>query len=109
MRRLKEIYRYILFRLFGRNSRRAGWTLFAPLKILPEYIVDTENGQVTGLVMYDEKVYLTVVVDVLNEKTSVKGSLRRIHKLTKPFKKHNYIEMIEEEAKYLLENKCSNE
>lgn len=109
MRRLKEIYRYILFRLFGRNSRREGWTLFAPLKMLPEYIVDTENGQVTGLVMYDEKVYLTVVVDVLNEKTSVKGSLRRIHKLTKPFKKHNYIEMIEEEAKYLLENKCPNE
>ena len=109
MRRLKEIYRYMLFRLFGRKSRKVGWALFAPLKIFPEYIVDTENGQVTGLVMYDEKVYLTVVVDVLNEKTSVKGSLRRIHKLTKPFKKHNYIEMIEEEAKYLLENKCPNE
>ncbi|MBD7938783.1 hypothetical protein H9655_17240 [Cytobacillus sp. Sa5YUA1] len=103
MRKLKEIYRYLLFRMFGRKSRNTGWTLFAPLKIVPEYIIDIENGQVTGLVKYDEKVYLTVVVDVLNEKTLVKGSLRRIHKHTKPFKQHNYIEMIEAEAKYLIE------
>lgn len=67
-----------------------------------------EKGQETGVVKHNEKVYLTVIVDVPNKKTSVKGSLRRILKHTKPFKKHNYIEIINNEAEYFIENKITN-
>jgi hypothetical protein len=50
-------------------------------------------------------VYLTVVVNVLNEKIEVAGSLRRIQKHTNPFKKQHYIEMIKKEPYFLLETK----
>lgn len=102
MNKLKEFYRVIVFRVFGIKPRNAGWTSFAPLKIMPEYTVDLEKGQVTGIVKYNEKVYLTVIVDVHHGKASAKGSLRRIFKHTKPFKKHHYIEIIKSEAEYLI-------
>jgi hypothetical protein len=51
---------------------------------------------------YNQKVFLTVIVDAYNNKTKVKGSLRGISKLTKPFKKNNYIEIIKNEANFSL-------
>ena len=57
---------------------------------------------------YNGEVYLTVIVDVQNNKTKTKGSLRRIAKLTKPFKKANYIEIIESKARYLIETGIIN-
>ena len=108
MNKLKEFYRDMLFRFFGIKTKNVGWTSFAPLKIVPEYTVDLEKGQVTGVVKHNEKVFLTVIVNVFNEKTVAKGSLRRILKHTKPFKKHNYIEIIKSEAEYLIENKITN-
>lgn len=108
MGRLRKIYRNIFFRLFGRKSKHEGWTLFAPLKIIPEYIVDLEKGKVTGLIKHDKELYLTVVVDVRRGKTDVTGSLRSIYKYTLPFKEKDYIEMIEREADSLLESNWSN-
>lgn len=105
MYKLKEFFNSMLFRLFRIKPKNSGWTSFAPLKIVPEYTVDVEKGQVTGVVKYHKKVYLTVIVDVDNKKTVTKGSLRGILKHTKPFKKHHYIEMIKGEAGFLLENK----
>lgn len=107
MNKLKGFYRDMLW-LFRIKPKNTGWTSFAPLKIMPEYTVDLEKGQVTGVVKHNKKVYLTVTVDVLNEKTVAKGSLRRILKHTKPFKKHNYIEMIKGEAEYFIENNITN-
>ncbi len=65
-------------------------------------------GIVTGVVKHHKKACLTVFVDVANDKTVVKGNLRRIFKHTKPFKKQNYIEIIRQEAEYLIENKITN-
>ncbi|MGG2026947.1 hypothetical protein AB1282_14705 [Gottfriedia sp. S16(2024)] len=108
MNKLKEFYWDMLYRLFGIQPKNAGWTSFSPLKIVPEYTVNLEKGQVTGEVKYNEKLYLTVIVDVQNERTVVKGGLRRILKHTKPFKKHNYIEIIKNEAEYFINNKIAN-
>ena len=105
MDKLKEFYRSMLFRLFKIKPKNAGWTSYAPLKVVPEYTVDVEKGQVTGVVKHDAKVYFTVIVDVPNKKTVTKGSLRGILKHTKPFKKRHYIEMIKGEAEVLLKNK----
>jgi hypothetical protein len=106
--KLKEFYWDILFRLFGIKSKKAGWTSFSPLKIVPEYTVALEKGQVTGVVKYNQKIYLTVIVDVHNDKTEVKGNLLRIAKHTKPFKKHNYIQIIKNEAEFFIENKITS-
>jgi hypothetical protein len=103
MNKLKDFYRSFLFRLFRIKPKSAGWTSFAPLKIVPEYKVDVEKGQVTGIVKHDGEIYLTVIVDIHNKKTVTKGSLRRIRKHTHPFKKHHYIDMVKGEAECLLE------
>jgi hypothetical protein len=105
MNKLKEIFRDMLFRLFGIKPKNVGWTSFSPLKFVPEYTVDLEKGEVTGVVKHNEKAYLTVIVDVPNEKTVVKGSLRRILKHTKPFKKHNYIKLLKKRLNILLKTK----
>ncbi|MGA3602961.1 hypothetical protein [Lysinibacillus agricola] len=83
--------------------------LFFLLRILPEYTnIDLKKKQVTGLVKYNGETYLTVIVDVHNNKTKIKGNLRRIAEITKPFKKSNYIEIIQMEAEFLIENGITN-
>lgn len=108
--KIKEIVSYFILKI-GLKSKQnsAGWTTFAQLRIVPEYTnIDLEKKQVTGVVKHNGESYLTVIVDVHNNKTKTKGSLRRIAELTKPFKKSNYIEIIESEAKYLIENGITN-
>ncbi|KGR79051.1 hypothetical protein [Ureibacillus manganicus] len=104
----KQFYKDLLYKWFRIKPRNVGTTLFAPIKIMPEYLIDTEKGQVTGVVKHNEKVYLTVHIDIPNKKTAVKGSLRKIKKHTKPFKKHHYIEMIKHEAEYLIYRERDN-
>lgn len=104
LNKLIELLRH-LFRMKPKNVRT---TIFAPIKILPEYLVDEENGKVTGIVKHNGNVYLKVVVDVPNRKTKVQGSLRRIRNHTYPFKKSHYIEMIQREAHHRIHTNRSN-
>ena len=108
--KIKKFVSYSIFKIGLKSKQNSmGWTIFAPLKIVPEYTnIDLEKKQVTGVVKYNGEVYLTVIVDVQNNKTKTKGSLRRIAELTKPFKKSNYIEMIESKARYVIENGITN-
>ncbi|MCZ8535324.1 hypothetical protein [Psychrobacillus psychrodurans] len=107
---IKKIVSYYIFKIGLKSKQNSGgWTTFAQLRIVPEYTnIDIEKKQVTGVVKYNGEAYLTVIVDVQNNKTKTKGSLRRIAKITKPFKKGNYIEIIESEAKYLIEHGITN-
>ncbi|UOE95197.1 hypothetical protein [Alkalihalobacillus sp. LMS39] len=101
--KIKGYLDYFLFRLGFK--RKQGWTTFEPVPITPEYTnVDLHKKQVTGVVKYDGKVYLTVFVDVGNDKIEAKGSLHEIRKVTKSFTKENYIELIKNEASVLIEN-----
>ena len=98
----KQFYKDLLYKWFRIKPKNVGTTIFAPIKIMPEYSVDKDKGLVTGVVKHNEKVYLTVHIDIANRKTAVKGSLRKIHQHTQPFKKQHYIEMIKREAVYLI-------
>ena len=107
MHKLKEFFKSFLFRLFRIKPKNAGWTSFAPMKIVPEYKVDVEKGQVTGIVKHEGEIYLTVIVDLHNKKSVTKGSIRKIRRYTHPFKMHHYIDMIKGEAECLLEQQIS--
>lgn len=105
--RTKEYIKYMLVRL--RVKPNIGYTTFAPLRLAPEYTkIDLKNKQVTGVVKYDNRVYLTVFVDVGLNKTVVNGSIRSISHLTEPFKKRNYIEMIKSDAINFIENEIDS-
>lgn len=101
--KMKEHFFFLLHRL-GLISKNRGYTLFAPLKIPPEYThIDMDKKQVTGVVIYQSNVYLTVKVDVKYKKEKVKGSLRDIAHIIKPFTKKHYIDMIRSEAFSIME------
>lgn len=104
MHKLKEFYRSFLFRLFKIKPKSGGWTSFAPMRIVPEYIVDMKKGHVKGIVKHDGEIHLTVIVDIHNKKTVTRGSLRGIRMHTHPFKKKHYIDMVKGEAECLIEN-----
>lgn len=105
--KLRDFIDYLLFKIRAKNN--IGTTRFAQLKIEPEYTnIDLEKKQVTGVVRYKENTYLTVIVDVQNNTSKVQGNLRRISKIVKPFKKRHYIEMIESEAEFLIENRTTD-
>ncbi|CAG9621289.1 hypothetical protein [Sutcliffiella rhizosphaerae] len=91
---IKEYFRYALYKI--RKKQNKSYTNFAPLTITPEYTnIDKINKNVTGVIKHENKIYLTVVVDVVRNKATVKGSLRGISHLTKPFNKRHYIEIIQ--------------
>lgn len=54
MNKFNELYREMLFLLFGIKPKNTGWTSFSQLRIVPDYIVDLEKGQVTGVVKHNE-------------------------------------------------------
>lgn len=106
--KLKQFVSYFKFGLKSKQSS-VGYTTFAPLNIVPEYMnIDLEKKQVTGVVIYNGKVHLSVIVDVQNNTIKVKGSLRKIAKITKPFSKNHYIKMIKSEAVFLIKNGITN-
>lgn len=108
--KISKVVSYFIYKIgLKPKQNSAGWTTFAQLRIVPEYTnIDLKKKQVTGVVKHNGEEYLTVIVDVQNNKIKTKGSLRRIAKLTNPFKKGNYIKIIESEAKYLIENGITN-
>jgi hypothetical protein len=59
---------------------------------------------VTGIVRYNEKLSLSVIVDVGNNKITTEGTLRGIEHIIKPFKQKNYLDMIRSEAEGLILN-----
>ncbi|MEK3808995.1 hypothetical protein [Metabacillus sp. SLBN-84] len=103
----REFVRNLLFGLA--KKRNIGFTTFAPLRLAPEYTsIDLANKQITGVVKYNNMVYLTVIVDLEMDETIVKGSLRGISHLTKPFKKSHYIEIIKSDAENFIRNEKDN-
>lgn len=77
---IKKIVSYYIFKIGLKSKQNSvGWTTFTQLRIVPEYTnIDIEKKQVTGVVKYNGEAYLTVIVDVQNNTTKTKGSLRRI-------------------------------
>lgn len=91
------------FHFFITGKPKTGWTEFARMEVVPEYIlVDKVKKQVTAILKYEGKVYLTVTVDVARDTVKAEGSLKKIKKVIQPFTKKRYIAMIEEEARFLL-------
>lgn len=90
-------------RFFANKKSNTGWTKFAQMKVVPEYVaIDKTDKQVTAIVKYEGKVYLIVTVDLARNTVKAEGSLKKIKKVIQPFTKQRYIDMIEEEARFLV-------
>lgn len=87
-----------------------GYTIFKSVGITIDYPnVDIEKEAVTGVVSYENKAYMTVLVDLQSDTVQVEGTLRDLaHIISNENIEDEYIEMIKDMAKFFIDNKIDN-
>lgn len=92
------------------NLSNAGYTIYKSLGINIEYpYVNLDKKRVTGTVSFNNKLYLTITVDLLTGTSELVGNLNELAQLTASENtEYEYIEMFKRNANFLIENKISN-
>ncbi len=89
------------------DKSNVGWTLFRPTGVTHEYpLIDLQNKQVTGTVVYKDKVYMTVLIDLKKETVDIQGSVDELKDIS--MDKESYIDMFKSQAAFFVENNISN-
>ena len=89
------------------NDTNIGYTVFKSTGVVQQYpLIDLVNQQVTCTVVYKEKTYMTVIVDVKNDSVSVQGNVDELGDLA--MSKEDYIEMFKDVAKFFIDNNVSD-
>ena len=89
------------------NDTNIGYTIFVSTGVVQQYpLIDLVNQQVTCTVVYKEKTYMTVIVDVKNDSVSVQGNVDELGALA--MSKEDYIEMFKDVAKLFIDNNVSD-
>ncbi|KAB2331553.1 hypothetical protein F7731_18385 [Cytobacillus depressus] len=84
-----------------------GYTLFKPTGVRHEFpFVDLVKQQVIGTVLYKEKIYMTVVIDLKADTIQVQGDIAELRDLT--ISRDSYIDMFKGQAKFFIDNNISN-
>lgn len=87
-----------------------GYTIYKSLGIKLDYpYVNLDKKKVTGTVSFNNKLYLTITVDLLSDTAELFGDLNDLaHFTASENTETDYIEMIKSNAVFLIENKISN-
>lgn len=89
------------------DKSNVGYTLFRPTGVKHEYpVVNLQNKQVTGTVLYKDKVYMTVIIDLKKDTVDIKGSVEELKDIS--MDKESYIRMFKSQAEFFVDNNISN-
>ncbi|MGE8080960.1 hypothetical protein [Peribacillus loiseleuriae] len=89
------------------EKSNVGFTIFKPTGVKHEYpLVDLKNKKVTGTVSYNNKVYMTVFIDLKSDTVNVEGSVEELKELA--MDKESYLRMFKSQAEFFVENNISN-
>ena len=89
------------------DDANIGYTVFKSTGVVQQYpLIDLVNQQVTCTVVYKEKTYMTVIVDVKNDSVSVQGNVDELGDLAMSIE--DYIEMFKDVAKLFIDNNVSD-
>ena len=92
--------------LFRRN-KNVGYTLFIPTGVRHEFpLVDLKEQKVVGTVLYKNKVYMKVCIDLKEDSVSVEGNVDELSELS--MDKESYINMFKDQASFLVKNNISD-
>lgn len=84
-----------------------GFTIFKATGVRHEYShVNLEKQQVTCHVLYKDKIYMSVVVDVANDHVYIQGNVDELGDLS--MNKQFYITMFKEQAQFFVDNQISD-
>lgn len=91
----------------SKGNSEAGYTIFKPTGVRHEFLqVDLLKQQVIGIVLYKEKTYMTVLVDLKADTVQVEGDVDALGELS--MDRDSYIDMFKSQAKFFIENNISN-
>ncbi len=89
------------------NKSNIGHTIFKPTGVRYKYpLIDLVKQQVTCAVVYEENIYMTVVVDVKNNTVSIQGNAGELVDLS--MSKDDTIDMFKHQAKFFIDNNVSD-
>lgn len=93
-----------------KNPSNSGYTIFKSIGIKINYpSVDLDKETVIGEVSFENKVYMTVTVDLQSDRVEVEGSVMDLaHLIPNEHLENEYIDMIKNMAKFFIDNKISN-
>lgn len=90
-----------------KGQSNVGYTLFGPTGVHHEFLqVDLIKQQVVGIVLYKEKIYMTVLVDLKTDTVQVEGDVDALGELS--MDRDSYIDLFKTQAKFFIENNISN-
>jgi lipoprotein NlpI len=89
------------------TKSNVGYTLFKSTGVNHNFpVVDLAKKRVTGTVSYNDKIYMTVLVDLNLDTVSVEGSVDELKEIA--MDKESYIEMFKSQAEFFVANNISN-
>jgi hypothetical protein len=91
----------------SKGKSNGGYTLFGPTGVRHEFLqVDLIKQQVIGIVLYKEKTYMTVLVNLKTDTVQVEGDVDALGELS--MDRDSYIDLFKTQAKFFIENNISN-
>ncbi|MDX5476737.1 MAG: hypothetical protein LPK00_14485 [Bacillaceae bacterium] len=92
--------------LFRRN-KNVGYSLFFPTGVRHEFpLVDLKEQKVVGAVLYKDKVYMKVIVNLKDDSVNVEGNVDELSELS--MDKESYINMFKDQARFFVENNIAD-
>ncbi|RDW15147.1 hypothetical protein [Oceanobacillus chungangensis] len=89
------------------DKSKVGYTIFKPTGVRHEYPhVDLFKQHVNCIVLYKDKTYMTVIVDLKNNTVQVTGDVDELGDLT--ISGDSYIDMFKGHAKFFINNNISD-
>ncbi|WP_309118143.1 hypothetical protein [Paenibacillus sp.] len=90
----------------NKDISNVGYTIYKPTGVRNEYPhVDLVKQQVTCVVLYKEKTYMTVIVDIKNDIVQVQGDVDELGSLC--IGKDRFINMFKQQSRFFIENNIS--
>ena len=89
------------------QNSNVGYTIFKATGVRHEFPqIDLEKQQVMCTVIYQDKTYMTVIVDIKSDSVKVEGSIDELGDLG--MDRGAYIDLFKQEAKFFVDNNIAN-
>ncbi len=91
----------------SKQKSNVGHTIFKPTGVRHEFPhIDLEKQQVKCAVIYQEKTYMTVIVDIKSNSVKIEGSIDELGDLS--MNREATIDLFKQEARFFIDNKIAN-
>ncbi|WP_255249769.1 hypothetical protein [Bacillus sp. FJAT-45066] len=93
--------------VFFKRKKNVGYTMFVPTGVRHEFpLVDLKEQKVVGTVIYKDKIYMKVIVNLKEDSVTVEDNVDELSNLS--MDRESYINLFKSQAKFFVENNISD-